>query len=78
MIGIVMVRNESKILARCVESLAPCDQVLVVDTGSDDDTVAIAKKLGCLVAEHQWRDFGHNRSLCFKDCLLYTSPSPRD
>ena len=67
MIGIVMVRNESKILARCVESLAPCDQVLVVDTGSDDDTVAIAKKLGCLVAEHQWRDFGHNRSLCFKE-----------
>ena len=56
MIGIVMVRNESKILARCVESLAPCDQILVVDTGSDDDTVAIAKKLGCLVAEHQWRD----------------------
>ena len=41
--------------------------ILVVDTGSSDDTVAIAESLGCVVRHNIWRDFGHNRSLSFKE-----------
>jgi len=64
-----MVRNESKILRRCVESLGCCDRIIVVDTGSTDNTVEIAEELGCSVRHHVWRDFGHNRSLSFKEAV---------
>ena len=62
-----MVRNESRILRRCVESLSCCERVLVVDTGSTDDTVELAESLGCYVRRHEWKDFGHNRTLSFRE-----------
>jgi hypothetical protein len=65
--GLLMVKNESRILERCVESLRPVvDVLVVVDTGSTDDTVAIAKRLGARVAQHEWKNFGHNRTLSFQ------------
>ena len=63
-----MVRNEAKILRRSVDSAREaCDSILVVDTGSADETVELARELGCAVTEHVWKDFGHNRSLSFKE-----------
>ena len=62
-----MVRNESRILQRCMEAGSKyADAVLVVDTGSTDSTVQIAKEFGAHVVEHTWQNFGHNRSLSFK------------
>ena len=49
MLGLVMARDEGRILRRCVESLSVCDAVLVVDTGSTDDTIDVADELGCVV-----------------------------
>ena len=66
-----MARNEGKILRRCVESLrSACDVVLVVDTGSTDDTIEIADELECVVRQHPWKDFGHNRSLSFQEAQM--------
>jgi len=65
-----MARDEGRILRRCVESLSVCDAVLVVDTGSTDDTIAVADELGCVVRQHEWRDFGHNRSLSFQEAQM--------
>ena len=63
-----MVRNESRILERCIRSLGDCcDRILVVDTGSTDDTVEIAKRWGCAVRQHEWVNFGHNRSRSFAE-----------
>lgn len=63
----LMVRNESRILKRCMEAGSKyADDVLVVDTGSTDDTVQIAKDAGAHVVEHVWKNFGHNRSLSFR------------
>ena len=68
MIGVLMVRNESRILERCIRSLGDCcDRILVVDTGSTDDTVEIAKRWGCAVRQHEWVNFGHNRSRSFAE-----------
>lgn len=67
---VLMVRNEACILARCLSAaLLFVDAVLLADTGSEDDTVAIAQDrvrqshLPLKVVEHPWRDFGHNRTL---------------
>ena len=42
--AIVITRNEAANIGECLDSLAFCDERIVVDCGSSDDTVAIAKQ----------------------------------
>ncbi len=42
--GVVICFNERETIARCLESLAFCDEIVVVDSGSTDGTVDIAKR----------------------------------
>ena len=61
---VLMVRNESAILERCISTARPfVDEVLVADTGSEDATRDIARALGAKVVEDPWRNFGWNRTL---------------
>ena len=53
----MIVRDEAKSLARAVASFdGVADEIVVVDTGSTDDTVAVARGLGARVVRHAWRD----------------------
>ena len=53
----MIVRNEEATLARCLASAAPwVSEMLVVDTGSTDRTVAIAEELGARVVPFTWVD----------------------
>lgn len=53
----VIAKNEAHQIARCLKSAIPVvDQVVVVDTGSADDTVKIARELGAEVYETQWQE----------------------
>jgi glycosyltransferase involved in cell wall biosynthesis len=47
--AIIITRNEAKNIAACLESVAFCDERIVVDAGSSDETVAIAESAatGC-------------------------------
>ena len=60
----MIVRDEEATLARCLESAAPyVDDIVVVDTGSADGTVALAEKLGARVIRHEWKeDFSEARN----------------
>ncbi len=50
--AVVPCKNESHRLTDCVESLKGfADEIIVVDDGSSDDTVELAKSLGCVVIE---------------------------
>ena len=61
---LLMVRQEARILQRCVESARDAvDDVVVIDTGSSDGTPDKARALGYKVAEHKWLNFGLNRTL---------------
>ena len=52
-----IVKNESANLGRCLESVKPyADELVIVDTGSTDDTVAIAKRFGAKVHYFSWCD----------------------
>ena len=63
----MIVKNEAHILDRCLDSAQPLvDQTVIVDTGSNDDTISIAKKRGATVIEQPWKDFGHNRTQSFQ------------
>ena len=53
----LIVKNEERHLARCLTSIATvADEVVVVDTGSEDDTVAIAKQHGAKTSFFAWCD----------------------
>ena len=53
----LIVRNESAHLARCLESVKGIvDEIVVVDTGSTDDTVAIAERFGAKIGHFEWID----------------------
>lgn len=51
--------NEADRIARAIRSVAGvADEVLVVDSGSIDDTVAICKSLGAKVVHNPWHGYG--------------------
>ena len=53
----VIARNEEKNIARCIESVRGLvDEIVVVDTGSTDKTIEIARKLGARVYMYKWDD----------------------
>lgn len=54
----MIVRNEEEDLARCLESVKDIvDEMIIVDTGSTDNTVKIARRFGARVYHHEWK--GH-------------------
>lgn len=57
-LGIVMiVKNESAVLAQCLETVKDADAIFIADTGSADNTVEIAKKYTPYVyTEFLWND----------------------
>jgi len=73
-VGLVMiVKNEAKIIVRCLKSARPVtDYVLVVDTGSSDGTPEIieaylrSEGLAGKVVSRPWVNFAHNRSEALK------------
>jgi glycosyltransferase involved in cell wall biosynthesis len=49
--------NEADRIADCIRSVAFCDEVLVVDSGSVDGTVEIARRCGAKVIYHPWTGY---------------------
>lgn len=69
----LIVKNETRVLARCFDSIVPfIDQWLIVDTGSTDGTQQFvreyfaAKGISGELVERPWRDFAHNRTEALK------------
>ncbi|MCX7982228.1 MAG: glycosyltransferase [Syntrophales bacterium] len=60
----MIVKDEEEHLERCLTSVRPfVDEIIVVDTGSQDKTVAIAEKFGAKVYFHPWEnDFAKHRN----------------
>jgi len=63
----MMVRNEEKNLPRCLESVKGLNaELIVVDTGSLDQTIKIAKDYGAKVYYHPWENnFAKHRNQSF-------------
>lgn len=63
---ILITKNEEKHLPACLESVLFADEIIVVDSGSTDATVAIASRYGARVTQtDDWPGFGpqKNRAL---------------
>ncbi len=67
----MIVKNESKVIKRCLDSVKPLiDYWVIVDTGSTDGTQEIIKAhmkdLPGELYERPWKNFGDNRSEAFE------------
>ena len=64
----MIMRNEERRLPRCLRSVAGLvDEIIIVDTGSTDKSVEIAKSFGAVVLSDPWQDdFARPRNIGLK------------
>ena len=63
---ILITKNEAHNIEACLRSVAFADEVIVLDSGSTDETLQLAASLGAQVSKrHDWKGFGiqKNRAL---------------
>jgi len=55
---VIITKNEAGHIGRCLESVAWADEIVVLDSGSEDDTVAICRQYTDKVYQTDWPGFG--------------------
>jgi len=71
----IIARNEADRIPLTIRSVRDwADEVIVIDSGSEDDTVRVAESLGATVVFNEWRGYGPQKvfgeGLCRNDWLL--------
>ena len=66
----LIVKNEEEVLDRCLNSIKGLwAELVIVDTGSTDNTVEIAEKYGAKICNFEWvDDFAAARNFSFQQC----------
>jgi glycosyltransferase involved in cell wall biosynthesis len=64
----IITKDEASNLPRCLRSVNFVDQIVIVDSGSVDDTVKIALEYGCDVFIEQWQGFGPQKQFAINQC----------
>ena len=59
---ITITRDEERNISECLESVRWADQIVVVDSGSTDKTVDLAKRFTADVYNIDWEGYGHARN----------------
>lgn len=71
----IIAKNEADRIPVVIQAVRDwVDEVIVIDGGSEDDTVAVSKLLGAYVVFHEWRGYGpqkvYGEGLCRNNWLL--------
>jgi glycosyltransferase involved in cell wall biosynthesis len=64
----IITKDEEKRLPQCLKSVSFADDIVVVDSGSTDRTVVIAKEFGCRVFTEDWKGYGPQKNSAVDKC----------
>jgi len=65
----IIAKNEEAMIRNCLESVKDADEIMFLDTGSEDNTIAIANEYTRLVFQEEWEDdFSKMRNLACSAC----------
>lgn len=79
--AIILAKNEETMIANCIDTLKWCDEIMVIDTGSTDETAKISESLGARVVGFASPDFAKIRNEGLKrsktDWIFYVDADER-
>lgn len=64
---LLLTHNEQVNIGRCLDALSWCDDICVIDSGSTDSTIAIARARGARVLHRPFDDFARQRNFGLED-----------
>jgi glycosyltransferase involved in cell wall biosynthesis len=67
---IVITLNEERNIGTCLTSVRACEQIVVVDSGSTDGTVALARRHGAEVVEHPFDGYSAQKNWAIESIHL--------
>ncbi len=59
-------------MPRCLAAIPECYPIVIVDSGSTDNTIAIAKGRGCRIYTNPWPGFAEQRNFAIDRCDIDT------
>src|SRR5689334_9311940 len=79
--AVIITKNAEELLADCIDSLNFCDEIILVDDGSKDRTVELAKHLGAKTFSFISQSFAQQRDFGLKkakgEWILYVDSDER-
>ena len=60
--AIILTRNEGRHIVQCIDSLRWADRIVVFDSLSDDDTVALARAAGAEIFQRPFDNYAAQRN----------------
>ncbi len=64
----IITKNEERNLPACLGSVSFAEDLVVVDSGSTDRTVELAKEFGCRVFVEDWKGYGPQKNSAIEKC----------
>ena len=64
----IITKNEEVNLERCLRSVSWADEIIIVDSGSTDATLSIAKKFNAKIYQTDWPGYGLQKQRAFSYC----------
>lgn len=69
---VILTKNEEANLPRCLAAIPERYPIVIVDSGSTDNTIAIAQNRGCRIYANPWPGFAEQRNFAINQCGIDT------
>lgn len=70
--AVILTKNEALNLPRCLAAIPDRYAIVIVDSGSTDATIAIAKEWACAIRHNPWPGFAEQRNFAIGQCGITT------